>query len=408
MTNTENWQLYTSKLPAPQSFLDFGWIFLITSCLQRRVWYYGEGEDSEGGKLYPNQYVVMCGPPGCGKGIVLSKISYFLGYHKNERGPLIITACGEEKPPLFAMGADSLTFEELLDDIARSSRAMVTPEGKPYIYTSYAFVLQELDSLFRKKADDVARFLKNAYDCGNYDRKTRHSGQTLLRRLCCSLIAGTQLDFIKEATDTKIFGQGFASRTLFLFESEERFSSFHISDLNEDQKHARDKILEWVKKLSLVYGELTYSPETRKWLEDWYQGPFQQQKSKASNKMLDYIARKKVIMLKLAAGIHFRESLDLVIERESFEAALKFLDAIEPKMEAGLNMSGRNPLHQIGKRVREFIKAKGGQALRSDVIIEFNSDVNIEDLESIFKELEMAHGLKTTTNKTGQKILCLP
>jgi hypothetical protein len=405
MKNLQKWNLYTSRLPAPQSFLDFGFYYTIGCCLQRRVWFYGEGDEGEGGKLYPNQYVVFVGPPGCGKGIVLSKISYFLKYHKNEKGIPIRTSTGEEKPSLYSVGADSITFEELLDDIALSSRSMVTPEKKPYVYTAYAFVLQELDSLFRKKADDVIRFLKNAYDCGDYDRKTRHQGKTLLRRLCCSLIAGTQLDFLKEAIDSKIFGQGFASRTLFLFEHKERFDSFHISDLDDDQKMARDELLEYVKRLSVLYGEIKYSRETRSWLEDWYRNTFVPQRLAASSRMVDYMARKKVIMLKLAAAMHFSEELDLTIPTETFQRAITLLDKTEKDMEAGFSATGNNPLHSASRKMLAFIKSRG-RCKRRDLVLEYSADYTVDEIEMCLKALELGHGLKTGVDH-GEKVYYL-
>ncbi len=228
MTNYDRWRLLTKRLTSPDSWIDFGWWFIISSCLQRRVWLYGSGED--GGELYPNLYGCFVGPPGLGKGIVLTPIARILKYHKNEKTPLIQTNTGKEFQPLFPVGADSITFEELLCDVARSIRHLPTVNGKVYAYTSYIFVLEELDSLFKRKTQDVIAFLKNAYDCKDYNYKTKHQGNDLLRKLCVSFIAGTQSDFLFEARKNNLFGQGFASRTLFLFEKQERFSAFHISE----------------------------------------------------------------------------------------------------------------------------------------------------------------------------------
>lgn len=371
---------------------------MINACLQRRVWYFGEGEESEGGRLFPNLYVVLVGPPGNGKGKILDKVSYFLKYHKYDKGTEITTNTGGEKQSLFAVGADSITFEELLEDIANSTRTFRQPDGKAYIHTSYAFALQELDSLFRKKADDIGRFLKNAYDCVPYDRKTKHSGQNLLRRLCLSLIAGTQFDFVREATSGqyKIFGQGFSSRTLWIFEPGYTDDAFHISDLSEQQKEARDDLAKWISKLSLVYGELTYNDDARGFLEDWYKKKLHAQRAKASPKMQEYYARKKVMLLKMAAAVHFSDSLDMEISLMDFQRALVLLDSIEPAMEAGMNASGgKNELHNYAKDILEWITTKGGKATRREIILRFTADLSWEELEQCLRELEIGHGLRT-------------
>lgn len=396
MTNKERWDLYVRDLPSAQSFKDFGYYFLINACLQRRVWY-GNGSDEEGKRLYPNLYIIFVGPPGCGKGVIISAVSYFLKHHKYERGLEIETNTGKEKPPLFAVGADSITFEELLDDIASNTRAFLGADKQIYIHSSYVFALQELDSLFRKKGDDVARFLKNAYDCVPYDRKTKHQGKNLLRRLCLSLIAGTQEDFIREATTGtfRIFGQGFSSRSLFLYEHGYSDDSFHISNISPEQAAAREELLVWIKRLALVYGELTYSKEVHGWLEDWYKKKLHAQRARASVQMQEYYARKRVNLLKLAAGVHYSEALDNEITLVDFQKAVTLLDAIEPNMEAGFNSGGRNANASYTKKILEYIKSNGSRISRRDLLLTFTSDLTWEEIESCIKELEIGHNLKT-------------
>src|SRR5574343_634447 len=231
MTNFERWRFFTKNLPSPDSWIDFGWYFLVSAALQRRVWYYDDVMP-----LYPNQYVVFVGPPGIGKGNILGPLAQILKFWKYEKGQLIKTSTGQELPPLFPVGADSITFEQLLADVGDSARRVVKPDKSGvYMHCSYAFILEELASLFKHKTADVIKFLQNAYDSKDYEYKTKHQGKDILRNICFSFIAGTQVDFLKEASESRIFGQGFASRTLFLFENVERFPAFHIAEFDKEQ-----------------------------------------------------------------------------------------------------------------------------------------------------------------------------
>lgn len=389
MTNYKLWSIYTRNLTSPQSWVDFGWYFLISACLQRRVWLYDENMP-----VFANQYILLVGPPGLGKGIVLDKIADFLKFHKYEKGKVVRTSLGEERPPLFPVGADSITFEKLMAKVASSARYHpVGNNAPPYAHCSFAFVLEELASLFKHKTSDVIKFLQNAYDCKDYDYETKHQGEDRLRKLCFCFIAGTQPDFLKEASEAKIFGQGFASRALFLFETKERFDAFHIATFDPEQLEAKAKILEYVKRLATLYGRVTYDTTTYKYLENWYSNVFLKQRDRAHPKMLEYYARKKIMMIKLAMAMHFSESLDMTIPCETFVRAISLLDSVEPQMEQGLTSAGRNELHQYARKILRFIHHQRSVEKRL-IIMQFSSDLDIEEIDKTLQELEQSGQVK--------------
>lgn len=396
MTNFERWRILTKNFPSPDSWIDFGFYYLISACLQRRVWLYGEGED--GGELFPNMYVAFVGPPGSGKGLVLGTVARFLRFHKYEKGGIIKTNTGHEKPPLFPLGADSVTFEELLSDVADSIRRIPRPDSSVYIHTSYAFVLEELDSLFKRKTLDVVAFLKNAYDCKSFDYRTKHQGKQLLRNLCVCFMAGTQPDFLFEARKNGIFGQGFASRTLFLFEEHERDSTFHISEKSPEQKQYEVELLAWIKRLAGLYGAVRYDAETYSFLESWYRDYLLPTKDKAPPRMKEFYARMKVTMIKLALAVHFGESQEMTIGIEPFIRAIDILKSVIPKLEKGLGLTGRNELYGFTKRIHEFIISRGTVPLK-DVIISFAVDMQVDEIKASLEELTLAGSIKTRQEK---------
>lgn len=394
MTNFERWQIYTKNFTSPDSWITFGFYFMIGAALQRRVWFYGEGED--GMELFCNPYIVFVGPPASGKGLVLGTVANFLRHHKYEKAGVITTNVGKEYPPLFPLGGDSITFEELLRDIGASTRRIATggPKDPIYVHTSYAFCLEELSSLFKRKTEDVVKFLQNAYDCKQYEYRTKHQGKDLLRKLCVSFLAGTQVSFLKEASEAKIFGQGFASRTLFLFEKDERFHRFHISQFDDEQKTAKAELLDWLKKLSCLYGEIKYDAETYGFLEAWLTEKLIPARARAAGtKLEDYFGRKKVMMLKLAAAIHFADNLSLTIPIQTFMQAIEMLDSVEEQMIEGFGVAGKNDLHYRSREIMLFIK-KNRRVTMRDLIREFIADSSIREIEECLIELEVGFGLK--------------
>src|SRR3974390_921687 len=154
MTNFEKWHSYMSGFVSPNNYIDFGFYYLISASLQRRVW---TGPDHA--RLYPNIYIVLVGEPGIGKGLVVKQVSDFLHHHKLPEPSLskkmesqaltqsdkdlmaeVIKqdyqrakdseASGEEgkkasektfeRPLLFPVAADATTFEALAACLAKS------------------------------------------------------------------------------------------------------------------------------------------------------------------------------------------------------------------------------------------------------------------------------------------------
>ncbi len=391
MTLYEKWLLYTKNLTSPQSFIDFGFYFLISACLQRRVWFY----DVDGKPIFCNPYIILVGPPAVGKGLVLGTINDLLRFHRNLKLPKIKTAGADEYPPLFPLGPDTITLEALLHSIAENTRSVLKPDKTVYFHSSTAFILEELSSLFKHKADDVVKLLIAMYDCRNYDYITKHQGQDRIRNPCVSFIAGTQVDFLVDANKKGITGQGWYSRTLVLFESTPRFEAFHKADLDTEQKTAREEILAWMKNLYTLYGEVKYSPEVRAWIEDWHVKVHVDRRDKAAPQMQEYMGRKGVMLLKLACAMHFAESTAMEIPLSVFERALPLLDGVEENMQAGLSMTGRNHVYRFAQKIKQHIKARG-EVREEEIIMTYAPDLSVDEIKLCIQQLELGERLKSS------------
>lgn len=389
MTNLspiEAWTEYTVDLPSPQSYIDFGWYMLMTSAIERRVWYY------EQNRLYTNLFVIMVGRPALGKSILLATVADLLKELKTDKRPEVKTAGGgKEAATRFAVGADCATFQQILQELADSRLAIQVQEnGKtvPYSYCALAFLLEELSSLLQRHRDDVVKFLLRAYDAGEYVYKTKHSPDVVLRRICMNLFAGTQMEFMQEAADFKLFGQGFSSRTIWLFETQRRFTRFHIESTGRRTAEARKVIIEHLQHLSTLYGQLHYSPEVHAFLEDWYINTNAEKEVTGGPRMEGYYGRKKVHLLKIAAAIHFSSKYDLEITLDEVKQAIAILDEIEPRMAAGLNVVGRNRMSPFARNILDILKGAGPKGVHYPSLASmFHSDLSLDELNTILEEL---------------------
>ena len=110
MTNAEKWKFWNRDSFSPDIFIEWSWWMLVSSVLQRRVWY---GNDTY--PLYPNLYTLFVAPPGIGKGLQLDQIKDFMEFHKlnnvSEEEVLLAKHLGKIKSNLlFPVASDSTTL----------------------------------------------------------------------------------------------------------------------------------------------------------------------------------------------------------------------------------------------------------------------------------------------------------
>lgn len=396
MTNFSRWLSYTEGLPSPQNFCEWTWRFIIAAALQRRVSFNG---DPKSGHMvcYPNTYTVLVGPAGVGKGVVINPAIELLKYWKKkdlnmadsstdevEKKVLssideanskdadestIKMRSGQEKiePVLFPYAPDATTYEALVEGMGQSFRRKnileeINGERKLGIYghCSMYFALPELGSLLRKRTDDTVNFLLGLYDNPtDYEYKTKTKGQDRVRRGCLSILAGTTPEFMETIFDQRLIDQGFSSRTFFVFASKNRKHVFSPAQLTFEQKEHKTVLLNHIKKLASLYGEVKVSQETRDWLQNWWVSENEgEKKSNQSPKLNPYRARKNIHVIKVAMQIHFSESIEMEIPLDRFQEAAEVLFQEEKNMHMALTFHGDNPLGPVTDAVLLYIQSK--------------------------------------------------
>jgi len=387
--NFSKWMYYMKDVFSPTSWVMGGWVYVVTSALQRRVWY-GNIEDKP---LFPNLYMVFIGPPACGKGLVIEPVNKLITYWPKKETDLDREpAPGEEIPKLITTGPDKITPESLYQEMSKSIRRFdYTADGKQKIYchSSMAFVLEEMNALFRRNMDEVPKFMLKAFDCGDYSYKTKHQGNDMIRKMCMNFLAAGTPAILKEAADYHIFDDGFTSRTIFIFEREPRYYSYELPERSDDQVKAFRELLPWIKSLAGLFGRINYSDEAKQFLIDTCDRDHKALVAKAGPKMQSYLGRRGVMIKKIAAALHFSESLSLDIPVERFAEAIEFLKPLEANMQGGFSVVGRNELHPYSNMIRNHLKFASG-ASTAELLSIFASDLSAEELNEVLTGLVMA------------------
>jgi len=409
MTNFERWQTYMAGIKSPQSFIDFGFYYLIGASLQRRVWC-GPSHMP----LFSNTFIGFVGEPGIGKGLVLNQVASFLKYHElevpNKQANVKLnaddktsieifkeatamsdyqTATGtkspaglKDAPRLIPVAADATTYEALVVALARSTRHLNFRELDPItgqnvlktcIHASICFCLPEAGSLFRRKTEDTVNFMLQTYDCGDYhyDAKTAGLKETI-KNSCLNFLAGTTPNFMKKTFNADLLGEGFSSRCWFIFESQNRFETTRVPDLTPLQEQCKVELLAHIKKLTRLYGRIEFEDGAEEWLDNWWKTVHHgggNGRANLSDKLKPYYSRKDIHVKKMAMiqilSEHAEDDGNLKpiakITIHSLKRAIETLAAVERKMHLALMFNGRNPLGELSNKIEGFLTRKGAQ-----------------------------------------------
>jgi len=406
MTNLERWRFFMKDIKSPDSYINMGFYYMIGAALQRRVWV---GSDLM--PLFANLYVILVGPAGLGKGLVLKQIIKMLRHHKlrlstkeseTQLSPAELADLQDqlldmadirkmEDPLLIPMAPDSTTYEALVREMGKTIRRIdyrkLNPdtgqlETKTYIHKSLCACLEELSSLLRKHTESIVNFMLVAYDCGDYDYVIKHGAPDRLRKTCLSFMAGTTPEFMRETFDDRLLNEGFASRTLFVSEFANRFKRFEIIEFTPDQIAARQTILDHIKKLTRLYGQATFSTEAFQLMKNYFEGGTNEEKMNDSPKLVGYYARKDIHVQKLSMCVHYAEHTDSVIGVESVALALKLLEDIEGRMHLALSF-GRNVIDNYGKSILSYLRKRACWVSKAEIIGAFSHELRLAEIDEV-------------------------
>lgn len=440
LSNYEKWRLYTDGLISPDNFIDFGWYFLISAALQRRVW---TGPDHQ--RLYPNIYVIPVAEPGIGKGLVIKQVAELLKFHKLpdpksnkaiqglkdvDRATMETVAeidyktaqgnidDGEkkkssknksyDKPLLFPVAADATTYEALVKSVSQAIRRINYYETNPttgnqefkvYTHSSISFCLEEISSLIRRRTEDVIHFLIQAYDCGDYIYDTKTQGKDRIKKCCVSFFGGTTPGFLQSTFDDRLLTEGFSSRTFFIFASSNRKSSLWIPDLTHQQKSSYADIQIHLEKLSHLYGRVTVDEDALSELSKWWEES-QAKRVNTSPKLLPYYSRKNIHFQKLALAIHFGESTEMHLTIKPYLRAIEILEKEEKNMHLALGVDRANPLSIPAERIWKDLLANGKKSRKELLLDHWEELPNGGDsLDEIIEHLRISGKVRDFTEK---------
>lgn len=399
ITNFDKWRFYCKDLESPQPFIDWTWLWTISAALQRRV-YLGD----EGFPIFPNGFICFVADPGIGKSLAarIAGNQILKKFHTVNTKQTDVN--GQPKlVPRISFSADCTSPESLIQQLGAAIRIYYvdkpTKDGsikkEPFPHNSLAMLLsEEMTSLFRANMNDIPTFLNQWWDAQDFEYKTKHNGEDIIKNVCVSLLGCTTPENMKRLMGQGILDQGFTARALCIYANKHRQKHL-LYTFSDEQKKCFEDIKLHVGKLLDINGQVSLSPEAFEWFKDYYEsGKLQGEIANKDIKLQHYAGRIKVHVLKVAQWLHFSENTtSKVIDLQTVKNAVAMLRSIEPDMHRALASSSKNPVYDGAIEILDFLRVNGPQR-KLAMQIRFTSILDGKQWEEALNFLKLTKQIK--------------
>lgn len=239
---------HTDHLPSPRIFRQWAAISAIAGALERRVWV-----RSSGGVLYPNLYVLLVAPPAVGKSQAIAPVKDLW-----------------KKTKLLKIAPDDISKASLLDALEQSKQIKVLSASDMLEYHSMQISASEFGVLVPAHDLQFLNTLNHLFDNpDSYNEKKRTTKKEMnLAEPSINLIAGTQPAYLAELLPETAWGMGFTSRLICIYSGEKIHND--LFDFKEPKPHLSSNLLEDMKGMCELYGEVRWTPDAMQKLRAWH------------------------------------------------------------------------------------------------------------------------------------------
>lgn len=316
---------------APLKILFWTGVSTVAGALRRRVWI-----DQKFFQWVPNFYVVIVAPPG----IVTKTTTANIGMNLLREVPGI------------KFGPDVITWQALIQSLAAAGEGVMDPKDPELFYPMSAITVavDEFGTFFNPDNSEMVDVLVSLWDGkrGIFQKITKTAGSDRIENPWINIIGCTTPEWIAGRFPQYLVGGGFTSRCVFLFaDSKRQFVPYPDEAVPKDFNSTRQRLIEDLEQISLMFGEFTISEEARVWGRKWYENhwsPNVKPVIASSEQYAGYLARKQTHIHKLAMVLSAAKSSDLVISLDTIQVAEQMVSAVEQDMPKVFARIGQNDL----------------------------------------------------------------
>ena len=395
MTNRERWDLLMRDVFAPPLFKEWGFYFTIAAALRRRV----VVMSNDSYPIMANQFVVLVGPPGAGKGLVTNQVLNLLRITVESKlnvsqqiAAIAAAAAPTAKPTLFNLAPDSITYEACMCLLNSGVQRYKDAAGNAQWESAATFVLDEITSIFADGGEKLRDAMLTLWTGRDFRNETKNKGNDYVARPVVNLIGGTTPEVLRRVTGNSLIDTGMAARMIFVYSDVIGRRRSFIPPLDADQVKAAAELQDHLRMLSELVWAARLSPQAIEYVDEAMNSPAWRKNDAVE--LDDYYTRKALHVWKLALAHRMSEADwnrgELMVSE--VQHALDILERTERTMHIPLRTTARNQLQPIANRILQFIQICGTRGTTLvDLNTRFYESAATQEINQILLDLIMMH-----------------
>lgn len=355
---------------APRSFITWGAISLIGAALKNNVFF-----EIGTYTLYPNQFVVLVAPPGIGKGTVMTFVEQIVNENKGS--------------PAVNILPDRVTAERIIELIADGWPTPLGLQGQQLVVGpndhNCLLFSTELRVLLGS-SQWMLEFLEEAWSKTTFKYQTKNKGNVTIDTMCCSLLAASVPDFLKNANKeiALVISGGFTSRCLFIYAEEQSKDLPWPEPLKKNvaSKALYDDLVHDLKEISTLRGDFKVSAGARILFEDFLKKNRAASSRDDSEAVANFRARVKAHVLKLAMVLSASRSNNMVISDIDMQNSISEIQKVTKTLELLFRGAGDSLDASAAARVENVVD-KYGMVSKKELLRILRRHVTSETLDRV-------------------------
>jgi hypothetical protein len=350
----------------PELFAVWASLSGVSAALGRRIWL-----DMGTYMIFPNLYVVLVASSG--------------RFRKSTTVDLLMDVVEPVVPPINFI-AQSLTPEALIGAMDKGKTGGVC-EG---------FIkADELSTFLNRKSYDmgIAPLLIQFFDCkSKYVYETKARGKETLLNICLGMLAGTTIEWIRNAIPTDAVGGGLTSRMIFVH-AEQPPKPQAWTDLSPERKAVKAQLTLALNRIRNLRGPVQLAPEARELYEKVYVKHCETSPFWIMPVLQGYASRWHCHMLSLAMIMAVSEEpakMPVVIQARHIRAAIAILQQSEVYMPKILTMITSTEKGALGELLADHVRLLPGGVSRENLLRSVSHRVSAKEFGEVMETLVQA------------------
>jgi hypothetical protein len=357
---------FTKDSEPPELYHIWTGISTIAACLQRKC-FLQWGSFS----VFPNLYIVLVGPPG------RTRKGTAMAFGKSFLQRLQVKTCPE-----------SITREALIRELKNANEMLIEETtGITSTHSSLTVYSPELVVFLGYNQQQLVMDLTDLFDCGNgpegkWTYRTKTQGSDEIFGVWLNLMGATTPTLIRNSLCSTVVGGGLASRMIFVYQENKRFSQAEPIPLNTQLGEDLYYDLETIR---MMRGQFKVTPDFIKLWKEYYdkeENPFQDQH------LAGYWERRGLHTFKISMTFSASRSNDMIITVEDLEKAIALLRRTEKKMSYTFTGVGDSPHAVVLGKLMQYIGTIGREVSETEIKEKFILEADFNLLGYMLKSLK--------------------